>query len=138
MIEAVISPQPLDISRCIRQVADPACGGTDVFIGTVRNRTKDRQVIRLEYECYESMALKEMKRIAGEASGRWKTGNILVHHRTGILQTGDIAVIIAVSAAHREAAFEACRYIIDTLKKTVPIWKKEVFEDGEEWVSAHA
>lgn len=138
MIAVAISSQPLDISACIRQVAGPECGGTDVFIGTVRNKTREKKVIRLEYECYESMALKEMKRIAEEAAGRWKVGNILIHHRTGILQTGDTAVVIAVSAAHREAAFDACRYIIDTLKKTVPIWKKEVFEDGEEWVAAHA
>src|SRR6185437_6489087 len=114
------------------------CSGMAVFIGTVRNKTKERRVVSLEYECYVSMALKEMRKIADDAIGLWKIKNILIYHRTGILQIGETAVIIAVNAPHREAAFDACRYAIDTLKKTVPIWKKEVFEDGEEWVSAQA
>jgi len=115
----------------------PESGGIDIFIGTVRNATKGRPVIRLEFEAYEPMALAEMEKITKQAFDKWPVQKVLIHHRTGILEVGEIPVIIAVSAAHRAAAFDACRYIIDTLKQTVPIWKKEIFEDGEVWVAAH-
>lgn len=138
MTDLKISSEPLDIISCIGKVKNLQCGGMDIFIGTIRNKTKEKKVVRLEYEAYEPMALKEMKKIAEYALQLWPVENILIHHRVGVLKTGDIAVIVAVSAPHREAAFDACRYAIDTLKKTVPIWKKEVFEDGEEWVAAHA
>jgi molybdopterin synthase catalytic subunit len=115
----------------------PESGGIDVFIGTVRSVTKGKQVIRLEFEAYEPMALKEMHKIAEQAYSQWPIQKLLIHHRTGVLDVGEVPVIIAVSCAHRDAAFEACRYIIDTLKQTVPIWKKEIFEDGEVWVAAH-
>jgi molybdopterin synthase catalytic subunit len=138
MIDVNISKESLDISACIAKVTDPECGGIDVFIGTIRSRTEGRKVVRLEYEVYRSMALKELKKIADEAIEQWEIKHLLIHHRTGILRPCDTAVIIAVSAPHRGAAFDACRYAIDALKETVPIWKKEVFEDGEEWVSAHA
>ena len=136
-IDIKILSEPLNIQSCIDWVMTPQCGGIDVFIGTVREATKGKTVVRLEFEAYETMALKEMKKIADEALKRWAVHKIVIHHRTGVLQIGDIPVVIAVSAAHRDAAFDACRYIIDTLKKTVPIWKKEVFEDGEVWVAAH-
>jgi molybdopterin synthase catalytic subunit len=138
MTDVKIINEPLDTAACMAALADDECGGMAVFIGTVRNKTKGKKVIRLEYECYESMALKEMHKIAREATRQWEVKNILIHHRAGILKTGDIAVVIAASAPHREAAFDACRYAIDTLKKTVPVLKKEVFEDGEAWVSSHA
>jgi molybdopterin synthase catalytic subunit len=115
----------------------PESGGIDIFIGTVRNATKGKTVIRLEFEAYEPMALAEMEKIAKQAIEKWPVQKVLIHHRIGILQVGEVPVIIAVSAAHRAAAFDACRYIIDTLKQTVPIWKKEIFEDGEVWVAAH-
>ncbi len=115
----------------------PSCGGIDVFIGTVRGLTKGEKVIRLEFEAYENMALNEMKKIAEQALNKWPVENILIHHRTGVLQIGEVPVVIAVAAAHREDAFNACRYAIDTLKHTVPIWKKEVFEDREIWVTPH-
>ena len=115
----------------------PQCGGIDVFIGTVREVTNGKTVVRLEFEAYEKMAMNEMKKIAEEVLQNWPVHKIVIHHRTGILYIGEIPVVIAVSAAHRDAAFEACRYTIDTLKKTVPIWKKEIFEDGEVWVAAH-
>lgn len=137
MIEVKIQAEPLDIDHCINQVMSPDCGGINVFIGTVRNATKDKQVIQLEFEAYESMALKEMKKLAEQAMQKWAVQKVVIHHRTGILQIGEVPVVIAVSAAHRDAAFDACRYIIDTLKQTVPIWKKEVFEDGDVWVAAH-
>jgi molybdopterin synthase catalytic subunit len=111
-------------------------GGIDVFIGTVRNATKGKAVMRLEFEAYEPMAIAEIEKITQQVSEKWPVQKVLVHHRTGVLQVGEVPVIIAVSAAHRAAAFEACRYIIDTLKQTVPIWKKEFFEDGEVWVGA--
>src|ERR1700709_2500094 len=115
----------------------PESGGIDVFIGTVRNATKGKKVLKLEFEAYEKMAMAEMEKIAKQAIEKWPVQKLLIHHRTGVLQVGDVPVIIAVSAAHRDAAFEACRYVIDTLKQTVPIWKKEIFEDGEVWVAAH-
>ena len=137
MIDLKISDKPLNVQSCIDYVMTPQCGGIDVFIGTVRAATKGKTVVRLEFEAYEKMALKEMKKIADEALQNWNLHKISIHHRTGVLEIGEIPVVIAVSAAHRDAAFDACRYIIDTLKKNVPIWKKEVFEDGEVWVAAH-
>lgn len=137
MIDILLSAEPLDVSHCINLVQSPECGGVDVFIGTVRSQTKGKQVVRLEFEAYERMAVKEMRKIAEQAMNKWPVHKIAVHHRTGVLQIGEVPVVIAVSSAHRDAAFDACRYIIDTLKQTVPIWKKEVFEDGEVWVAAH-
>ena len=132
-----ISAETLAIQPCIDWAMSDESGGVDVFIGTVRNNTKGRKVVRLEFETYESMALNEMRRIADYILVKWPINKILIHHRIGVLVPGDIPVIIVVAAAHRDAAFEACRYAIDTFKQTVPIWKKEVFEDGEHWVAAH-
>ena len=132
-----ISDAPLNVQACIDWVMSPDAGGIDVFIGTVRNATKGKAVVKLEFEAYNKMAISELEKIVAQAFNQWPLIKVLVHHRTGVLQVGDIPVIIAVSAAHRDAAFEACRYIIDTLKQTVPIWKKEIFEDGEVWVAAH-
>ncbi|MBK0379043.1 molybdenum cofactor biosynthesis protein MoaE [Mucilaginibacter segetis] len=132
-----ISSEPLKTQACIDWVMSPQCGGIDIFIGTVRNATNGKNVVKLEFEAYEPMAIKEMEKIAEQAFKKWQVQKILVHHRTGILEIGDIPVIIAVASAHRDAAFDACRYIINTLKQTVPIWKKEIFEDGEVWVAAH-
>ncbi|MDO3641208.1 MAG: molybdenum cofactor biosynthesis protein MoaE [Mucilaginibacter sp.] len=132
-----IFPFPLNVQYVIDWVMSPESGGIDVFIGTVRNQTKGKKVIRLEFEAYEPMAICEMEKIAAQAFKKWPVQKVLIHHRTGILQVGEVPVVIAVSAAHRAAAFDACRYIIDTLKQTVPIWKKEFFEDGEVWVGAH-
>jgi molybdopterin synthase catalytic subunit len=132
-----ISPSTLNVQECARWVMSPESGGIDMFIGTVRNATKGKVVTRLEFEAYETMALREMEKIASQVVEKWPLQKILIHHRTGVLQIGEIPVIIAVAAAHRAAAFDACRYIIDTLKETVPIWKKEIFEDGEVWVAAH-
>ena len=137
MIEVKILDTPLNIQSCIDWVMSPQCGGIDVFIGTVRNITKGKTVVQLEFEAYEAMAINEMRKIAEDVLHKWPVQKILIHHRTGVLQTGEVPVIIAVAAAHRDAAFEACRYTIDTLKQTVPIWKKEVFADGEVWVAAH-
>lgn len=136
-IEIELLTTPLDVQRCINFVSTDASGGIDVFIGTVRNATKGKAVLRLEFEAYDTMAIREMKKIAEQAFKKFAAQKIALHHRTGTLQIGEAAVIIAVSAPHRAAAFDACRYCIDTLKETVPIWKKEIFEDGEVWVAAH-
>lgn len=137
MTDIKVSEQPLSVHHCEAFVADHQAGGTVVFIGTVRNQTQGKKVIRLEFEAYESMARKEMQQIADAVEDRWKALHVAIHHRVGILDVGEIPVVIAVSAPHRNAAFEACQYAIDTLKETVPIWKKEIFEDGEVWVAAH-
>jgi molybdopterin synthase catalytic subunit len=132
-----ISPTALNIQSAIDWIMSPESGGIDIFIGTVRNATKGKPVIRLEFEAYEPMAVVEMKKILKQAAEKWPIQKALIHHRVGTLEVGEAPVVIAVSAAHRAAAFEACRFIIDTLKETVPIWKKEIFEDGEVWVAAH-
>ena len=134
--DILLTDQKLDLLHCTNVVMTPACGGIDVFIGTVRNVTRGKRVIRLEFEAYEKMAISEMHKLAALAFEKWPVYRIALHHRTGVLAVGECPVIIAVAAAHRDAAFEACRFLIDTLKKTVPIWKKEMFEDGEMWVSA--
>lgn len=132
-----IFSEAIDIQACIQWIMSPQSGGIDVFIGTVRDATKGKAVVRLEFEAYNQMAINEMRKITEQAFAKWPVQKVLIHHRTGVLQVGEVPVIIAVSAAHRDAAFEACRFIIDTLKQTVPIWKKEIFEDGEVWVAAH-
>ena len=137
MTDIQLLSTPLSTQTCLGLVSDPSVGGIDIFVGTVRNRTKGKEVLRLEFEAYGSMAIREMQKIADSAREKWELIGIAIHHRTGILDVGEIPVIIAVSSAHRAAAFEACRYIIDTLKETVPIWKKEYFADGEVWVNAH-
>ncbi|MFC3757862.1 molybdenum cofactor biosynthesis protein MoaE [Chryseobacterium tructae] len=137
MIDIRITDDPLKINECLTLAQDLSSGGIATFIGTVRNVTQNKPVIRLEYECYQSMATKEIKKVIDQAISLFAVRNIVVHHRTGILVPGDAAVIIVVSDGHRDAVFDACRYVIDTIKKTVPIWKKEIFENGEEWVSAH-
>jgi molybdopterin synthase catalytic subunit len=116
--------------------ARDADGAVVSFVGVVRDATGEKSVTQLQYEAYEGMAESEMRRIAEEACDRWKIGRVLIAHRTGTLQVGDVSVVIAVSAPHRGEAFEACRFCIETLKVTVPIWKKEVFSDGtSEWVN---
>jgi molybdopterin synthase catalytic subunit len=135
--QIILSAETLDIQACINWIMSPESGGIDVFIGTVRNSTKGKPVLKLDFEAYEPMAVSEMQKIAKQAFDKWPVQKILIHHRTGELQVGEVPVVIAVSAAHRDAAFDACRYIIDTLKQTVPIWKKEAFEDGDVWVAAH-
>ncbi len=137
MIDIKLTEEPLNIAACVEWVMSPDCGGIDVFIGTVRNATKGKTVLRLEFEAYPKMALKEMRKIADQAMQKWPVQKVLLHHRTGTLEVGEVPVVIAVAAAHRDAAFDACRYIIDTLKQMVPIWKREIFEDGEVWVAAH-
>ncbi len=137
MIDIQLLPTPLQPQQCIDFVASKSAGGVNVFIGAVRNHTKGKTVLRLEFEAYEPMAISEMRKIAEQVKARWPAEKVAFHHRVGALQPGEAAVIIAVSTPHRQASFEACQYAIDTLKQAVPIWKKEIFEDGEVWVAAH-
>ncbi len=136
-IDIQIKDTTLLPQECIDFVTNGSAGGIAVFIGTVRNQTKGKKVLRLDFESYQPMAISEMKKIAERAGKEWPIQKIAIHHRVGSLAIEEIAVVIAVATPHRKAAFEACEFAIDTLKETVPIWKKEFFEDGEVWVAAH-
>jgi molybdopterin synthase catalytic subunit/molybdopterin converting factor small subunit len=129
-----IGPDPLDLDAVVAQVADPAAGAIATFVGTTRTQSRGRTVVHLEYDAYPEMAEAEMARIADEVKGRHEILHVAIAHRTGNVPIGQASVIIAVSAAHRGPAMDACREAIDTLKRTVPVWKKEVFEGGEEWI----
>jgi len=135
MIEIV--EQPIDFGKVVSEVQRNGAGAISLFLGTIRDHTKDKAVVHLEYESYDQMAVSEMKKIVDAASAKWTDLAVAIVHRVGRLEIGEVAVAIAVSTPHREASFAACKYIIDTLKQTVPIWKKEVFSDGDDWVSAH-
>jgi molybdopterin synthase catalytic subunit len=132
-----ITKEKLDLQECYRFVEDDSCGGISAFIGTVRNDTQGKEVIQLDFSTYKPMAIKEMKKIANLTLEKFDIKKIAIHHAEGMLQIRDIPVIITVSSKHRKAAFEACEFAIDSLKETVPIWKKEYFSDGEVWVNAH-
>ncbi|MGH7878873.1 MAG: molybdenum cofactor biosynthesis protein MoaE [Candidatus Binataceae bacterium] len=129
-----IGRDAIDVASLERSVADPAAGAIVTFAGTTRSDNAGRRVIRLDYEAYEPMALSEMRKLAREAGERWPIVRIAIAHRVGTVAIGETSVAIAVAAAHRAEAFEACRFAIDRLKAIVPIWKKEYFEGGEVWV----
>lgn len=136
MIDIQLLENPLVEQNCLDFVKSDDVGGIVVFVGTVRNQTKGKPVVRLDFEAYKPMAISEMRKIAEQAVEKFSLKKISIHHRVGTLEVGEVPVVIAASSAHRGAAFDACEYAIDTLKETVPIWKKEIFEDGEVWVSA--
>jgi MoaE-MoaD fusion protein len=125
--------EPIDADSILAQLKRREDGATVVFDGTVRNNTRGRRTLYLIYEAYEEMALKQMSALAEKAAEDFKIRDVTIVHRLGQLAVGETSVLIAVASAHRAAAFEACRWLIDTLKKTVPIWKKEFFEDGAVW-----
>ena len=129
-----ITREPLDRNALIASVTDPGVGGIVVFEGVVRDNARGKQVRYLEYDVYPEMAVQQIREILAEAERRWNVDRVAVAHRIGRLEIGEASVIIVVATPHRSEAFEACRYIIDTLKTTVPIWKKEVATNGEEWV----
>ena len=131
-----LTKDPIDLTAAYAQVQSDEAGAIDFFVGVVRNNTQQRPVEQLDYEAYGPMAISEMQKIADEACRRWHVLRYVIIHRTGILKIGEMAVLIGVSTPHRDHAFEATRYIIDTIKQTVPIWKKEQFTDGEVWVNA--
>jgi len=132
-----ITSDKLSLDECYEFVTDDSCGGITVFVGTVRNSTQSKEVTQLDFSTYKPMAIKEMQKIADLCLEKFSIKKIAIHHAEGMLQIGDVPVIITVSAPHRKAAFEACEFAIDTLKESVPIWKKEHFSDGEIWVNAH-
>ncbi len=125
--------EPIDASSLVAQVKEGEDGAVVVFDGIVRNNTRGRATLFLDYESYEAMALSQMQTLAHDAQQRFGVRRTALVHRLGRLQVGESSVLIVVAAAHRAQAFDACRWIIDTLKKTVPIWKKEWFEDGAVW-----
>ena len=124
---------PIDTARTLANLKRGEDGAALVFEGVVRNQSRGRTTIYLDYEAYEEMALREMESLATQALNRFQIRGVALVHRLGRLQIGETSVLIAVASAHRAAAFEACRWLIDTLKRTVPIWKKEYFEDGAVW-----
>jgi molybdopterin synthase catalytic subunit/molybdopterin converting factor small subunit len=133
-----ISDQPLDEPEVVGRVAGPDTGGIVTFVGNVRHEARGHSIEYLEYEAYPEMAEREMDKIAVEAAQKWPGTRVAIAHRIGHLDIGDAAVVIVAAAPHRAEAFEACRFAIDTLKQTVPIWKKEVATDGAYWVDDHA
>ena len=133
-----ITDKPIDLQELVRFVSDPGAGAIATFIGTTRNNNEGRNVIALDYEAYPEMAEKELARIGEDASKKWQICRMAIVHRLGPVQITDASVVIAVSSAHREAAFAACRFAIEEIKRTVPIWKKEVFEGGEVWIGTQS
>ena len=129
-----LTTEPIDITSVARRVVPPECGATATLDGYVRKFTKGRETLYLIYEAYNEMALKEMKKLVGQAQRQFEIANVGIVHRTGRLEIGETSVVISVAAPHRRAAFEACEWLIRELKRTVPIWKKEVYADGEQWI----
>jgi MoaE-MoaD fusion protein len=130
---ASIVREKIDTEVVLRKLKQPADGAAVVFEGVVRNNTRGRRTLYLNYEAYEEMALKQMDGLAEQALQQFPIRDVAVVHRLGRLEIGEASVLIVVVAAHRAAAFDACRWVIDALKRTVPIWKKEYFEDGAVW-----
>ena len=133
-----VTPKPLKLEEAVTWVTDPEAGAIVTFVGTTRNHNEGRRVIALDYEAYDEMAEKELARIGQEAKERWKITRMAIIHRIGHVPIAEPSVVIAVSAAHRQDAFEACRFAIEEIKKSVPIWKKEIFEGGEVWIGTQS
>lgn len=129
-----ISKEPIDIQSIIDKVVQRDAGAITTFIGTVRELTKGKKTLYLIYEAYEPMAVKKLAQIGTEIGERWPGSQVAITHRVGKLEITDVAVVIAVSTPHRADAYEANRYAIERIKEIVPIWKKEHWEDGEEWI----
>jgi molybdopterin synthase catalytic subunit len=130
----VLSAEPLDPERVIAEAASDDAGAVAAFVGTVRRRSRGRDVVRLEYEAFEEMAEPMLRRLAQDLTEKYGLCEVAIHHRIGPVDIGEASVVIAVSAPHRSAALDACREAIDTLKVTIPLWKKEIYADGEEWI----
>jgi molybdopterin synthase catalytic subunit len=128
-----LTREPIDRDALVRRLQQPGDGAIVVFDGVVRDNTRGRRTLFLDYEAYEEMALAQMDKLAREAADRFAVDRVGVVHRLGRLEIGESSIVIVVTSAHRAAAFEACRWLIDTLKRTVPVWKKEHFADGAVW-----
>jgi len=133
-----VTDKAIHLQELVDFVADPEAGAIATFIGTTRNNNEGRKVIALDYESYPEMAEKELVRLGEEAKKKWRICRMAIMHRIGPVQITEPSVIIAVSAAHREAAFAACRFAIEEIKRIVPIWKKEVYEGGEVWIGTQS
>lgn len=131
-----ITSEPISADEVAARVTNPHSGATLVFVGTVREWTKGRRTTHLEYEAYPEMAVGQMEVIGREISEQWPGSRVAIVHRVGTLQVTEASVVIAVATPHRVDAFAACRHAIERLKQIVPIWKKEIWEDGEEWVGS--
>ena len=129
-----LTKEPLNIGEIARRIVPFECGATVTLDGYVRKFTKGRETLYLVYEAYEPMALKEMEKLIAQAHEQFEIANVGIAHRLGKLEIGETSVVISVASPHRRAAFEACEWLIKELKRTVPIWKKEVYADGEIWV----
>lgn len=129
-----LTDEPLDLAAAVREVATEEAGAIATFVGTARRRSRGRTVVRLEYEAYAEMAEQVMAELADELKRRYELCEVAIHHRVGQVGIGEASIVIAVSAPHRADALAACKDAIDTLKETVPLWKKEVYEGGEEWI----
>jgi molybdopterin synthase catalytic subunit len=129
-----LTTQPIDVGEAARRVVLPECGATVTLDGYVRRFTKGRETLHLVYEAYEPMALKEMGKLVTAAKQQFEISHVGIIHRVGRLEIGETSVVISVAAPHRKPAFAACEWLIRELKRTVPIWKKEVYADGETWV----
>ena len=127
----------IDREEIVKAVSSPESGAIVTFDGTVRNHSRGKPVTHLYYEAFPEMATQELEKIRAEAMGRWPLNGMAIVHRVGRMEIDESSVFIAVSAAHRQDAFEACRFAIDTLKTTVPIWKKEHYQDGEVWIEGY-
>lgn len=127
----------IDTAQVYKDLSDAGSGGICVFVGAVREFTNNEAVVSLEFETYKAMALKEMEKIAVEAIEKWQLNKVVLRHAVGLKKVEEPVVVVGASSAHRDACFEACRFLIDTLKERVPIWKKEVFSNKSVWVSAH-
>ena len=125
---------PLDSAEVIREAESDDAGAVASFVGTVRRRSRDRDVLYLEYEAFEEMAEPMLERLGDELTAKHGLSHVAIHHRVGRVEIGEASVVIAVSAPHRAAALDACREAIDTLKETIPLWKKEFYVGGEEWI----
>lgn len=132
----LVTTDPIDVAAVLRAVAHPGAGGIALFVGTTRDENEGQRVERLEYEAYDGMATMEMTAIGAAMRRRWRLLAVAMVHRLGVVPIAEASVAVAVAAPHREEAFAACRYGIDTLKAQVPIWKKEFYADGSRWIGA--
>jgi molybdopterin synthase catalytic subunit len=129
-----VTEEPLSLEKVVEEVTDENAGAIATFVGTVRRQSRERIVLYLEYEAYAEMAEDVMAQLAWSLGRRYDIWTVAIHHRVGRVEVGEASVVIAVSAPHRQDALAACKDAIDLLKETVPLWKKEVYEDGEEWL----
>jgi len=137
-IEVKVSNEKIDVCKVIESVMMPGCGGIASFIGTIRDSFEGKGVNRVNVEAYDEMAVADLRKIASDLSSEKGIGGITIVHRTGVLEVGEVVVVVAVSAPHRKEAFEVCQSIIDRLKQTTPIWKQEFFDEGSRWIGGDA